>query len=142
MHARISRSFFCVSLGAALMYSVMLLGGPFWGLIILSSPSRATRCPAAAHNLEEFLLPTPGALDSSDASDRWEFSPSDAETRQRNVYTPEPALETPRFPNIVMRPTERNTPDHLFPRGGRAPQISPVQASPAPANSRSRTRSC
>src|SRR5882724_1039689 len=104
--------------------------------------SRATQCPAAARNLEESPPPTPGALDSSDVSDRWEFSPPDAETRQRNVYTPEPALETPRFPNIVMRPTERNTQDHPFPRGGRAPQISPAQTSPALANSRSRTRSC
>src|SRR6266851_9060388 len=112
-----------------------------WPVPTLSGLS-AMRCPAAARNLEESLPPTPSALDSSDASDRWEFLPPDAETRQRNVYTLEPALETPGFPNIAMRPTERNTQDHPIPRGGRAPQISPVQTSPALTNSRSRTRSC
>src|SRR5580765_8498095 len=34
IHARISRSFFCASLGAASMYSLMLAGRFFWGVMI------------------------------------------------------------------------------------------------------------
>ncbi len=34
MHARISRNFFCVSLGAAAMYSVISLGRIFWPVIL------------------------------------------------------------------------------------------------------------
>jgi hypothetical protein len=55
MHARISRSFFWASLGAALMYSVMLLGRAFGGVMILfyrrssDTPIAFASClPAAA----------------------------------------------------------------------------------------------
>src|SRR6267142_2315933 len=98
--------------------------------------------PAAARNLEEFRLPTPGALDSWDALGRWGFSQGDAETPRRSVCKREPARETPRCPNTEVHPKERNTQDHPFPRAGRAPQIFPARTSRVPASSRSRTRSC
>src|SRR5712692_8835495 len=98
--------------------------------------------PAAAHSLEESLLPTPGALDSSDGVDWRKFSQQDAETLPRNACRRGQGRETPHFPNTAVHPTERNTQDHLSSTAGRAPQISPAQTSPVPANSRIRTRSC
>src|SRR5713226_10581816 len=98
--------------------------------------------PAAAHSLEESLLPTPGALDSSDGVDWREFSQQDAETLRRNACRRGQDGETPRFPNTAVHPTECNTQDHPSPTAGRAPQISPARTSRVPANSRIRTRSC
>src|SRR2546430_10109936 len=88
------------------------------------TPHALLNDPAAAHNPEASPAPTPAASDSSDASGQKECSQRDAETRQRNVCTPESVRETPRSPNIAAHRIARNILDRLSPTTGRAPQIS------------------
>jgi len=102
---------------------------------------RRYRCPAAARNLEEFCFPRRAPWDSSDASDRWNSPTRCKKPRQRNVYTPALALETPRFPNTAARRTEAYTRITCFPEAVALANFSGANVA-TPANSRSRIRSC